>query len=76
MRLTQLRIDAGFSTVDLAAKAGISYQQLLNIERGETTNPKVATLHKLAEALGGARPSELLMEALPPRHSEPATDAA
>lgn len=66
-RLTQLRIDAGLSPQALAAAAGISYQQLLNIERGETANPKVTTLHKLANALGeDVKPSELLMPAIGP----------
>lgn len=66
-RLTQLRIDLGLSSRDLAKKASVSYQQVLNIERGETANPTVATLHKLADALGeDVKPSELLMPALPP----------
>lgn len=67
LRLTQLRIDAHLSTIDLAAKAEVSYQQLLNIERGVTENPKVATLVKLATALGeNVKPSELLMDAIGP----------
>jgi transcriptional regulator with XRE-family HTH domain len=68
MRLTQLRIDAGLSVRALAVKSGLSYQHLLNIERGETANPQVATLHKLADVLA-ARPSELLMDALPPSNA-------
>lgn len=72
IRLTQLRIDAGLTVMALAERAGVSYAQLLNIENGVSTNPKVTTLHKLAGQLGeGVRPSELLMDAIPPRHDEP-----
>lgn len=66
-RLTQLRIDAHLSPRDLAKRAGVSPQSLLDIENGVTTNPQVATLHKLATALGeNVRPSELLMDAIGP----------
>jgi transcriptional regulator with XRE-family HTH domain len=68
IRLTQLRIDKGLSVRALAVAAGISYQQLLNIERGLTSNPQVATLHKLAGELGdNVKPSELLMDAIGPQ---------
>lgn len=73
IRLTQLRIDKGMTCRELAAAAGLSYTQLRAIERGESASPRVTTLTRLAEALddnGGVRPSELLMDALPPRHPE------
>ena len=68
-RLQQLRLDAGLSTRDLAAKAGVAYGSVLDLESGTTTNPQVATLVKLATELK-CKPSELLMDALPPMHTE------
>jgi len=36
----------------LAREADISYQTLIKIERGNIENPKIATIIKLAKALG------------------------
>jgi transcriptional regulator with XRE-family HTH domain len=72
IRLTQLRIDKGMTCRELAAAAGLSYTQMRAIESGESKSPRVGTLTRLALALGeNVRPSELLMDALPPRHPEP-----
>jgi DNA-binding XRE family transcriptional regulator len=68
IRLEQLRIDAHLTAQQLADAAGVSYQTVLNIEDGK--GAQVATLHKLANALGDARPSELLMPAVPPAERE------
>ena len=77
MRLVQLRIDAGLSRGQLAERAGLTIQGLANIENGVTSNPQVATLHKLAAQLGeGVRPSELLMDAIPPMHKDEPKAAA
>lgn len=71
----QLRLDAGLSTRELAARAGVAYGSVLDLENGETTNPHVATLVKLADALD-AKPSELLMDAIPPMHTDEPKAAA
>lgn len=68
LRLQQLRLDARLSRAALAERTGMTYAQLRNIEQGATPNPRVDTLGKLADALN-ARPSELLMDALPPSDS-------
>lgn len=75
MRLVQLRIDAGLSRDALSTNAGITYQALSNIENGVSKNPQAATLKLLADALTKAldhevKASELLLDALPPRHPE------
>lgn len=71
----QLRLDAGLSTRELAAKAGVAYGSVLALESGETSNPHVSTLVALAEALN-AKPSELLMDAIPPVHKDEPKAAA
>lgn len=50
--LRQIRVDKHLSTADLAAAAGISVEQIRNIEQGRTRNPRVETLSRLAEVLG------------------------
>jgi transcriptional regulator with XRE-family HTH domain len=69
IRLQQLRLDAGLSPQRLGELAGVSDDTIRSIERRLNTNPQVATLTALA-AIFGARPSELLMDALPPSRSE------
>lgn len=62
-RLEQLRIDQGLTRQQLARKAGVSYQTVINIEEGK--GAQVETLHKLAAPLG-ASPSELVRPAVWP----------
>ena len=62
-RLEQLRLDKGLTALQLADRAGVAHKTIYNIEAGKGAN--VATLVKLADALE-ARPSELLMPAIPP----------
>jgi predicted RNase H-like HicB family nuclease/DNA-binding XRE family transcriptional regulator len=45
------RLDAGLTQAQLAARAGVSQQQVAKLER-PGANPSVATLRKIAEALG------------------------
>jgi predicted RNase H-like HicB family nuclease/DNA-binding XRE family transcriptional regulator len=45
------RLDAGFTQAQLAARAGVSQQQVAKLER-PGANPSVATLRKIADALG------------------------
>lgn len=49
--LRQVRVDAELSIEDLAAEAGVSPEQIRNIESGRARNPRVETLVKLAIAL-------------------------
>lgn len=55
-RLEQLRIDARLTRQELAKRAGVSLQTVINIEDGK--GAQVDTLHKLAAPLK-ATPSEL-----------------
>jgi transcriptional regulator with XRE-family HTH domain len=50
----------GLSQVELAQRAGLSSQQVSNIETGRTRNPQVATRDKLAKALGGKPPDAVV----------------
>jgi len=50
--LKKFRTEKGWSQEKLAREAGISYQTLIKIERGNIKNPKIETLVKLAKALG------------------------
>ena len=69
------RKELGISQRALADAAGLSRSYLCDIERGRGTQPSVATMDKLAEALGASR-SDLLRAAgvidqnSGPRHSE------
>ena len=50
--LRKLRNNKKWSQEKLAREAGISYQTLIKIERGNIENPKIETIIKLAKALG------------------------
>jgi transcriptional regulator with XRE-family HTH domain len=69
------RKELGISQRALADAAGLSRSYLCDIERGRGTQPSVATLDKLAEALGASR-TDLLRAAgvieqnNAPRHTE------
>ncbi|CAM3617193.1 HTH cro/C1-type domain-containing protein [Bordetella sputigena] len=50
-RLRTLRGDRGFSTLELAARSGVSAGMISQIERGNS-NPSIKTLQRLRSALG------------------------
>lgn len=52
----------GWTQVDLADKAGLSGQQISNIETGRTRNPQPKTRDKIAGALETALPQEVVTE--------------
>jgi transcriptional regulator with XRE-family HTH domain len=49
--LKKYRTEKGWSQEKLAREAGISYQTLIKIERGNIKNPKIETVLKLGKAL-------------------------
>ena len=49
--LTKARIQAGISQAELGSRTGIDQSDISKIERG-ASNPSIATLSRLAEALG------------------------
>ena len=51
-RLKFYRLERGLSKYRLAQLCGVTDQQLGNIERGLTANPRIDTLRKIATALG------------------------
>lgn len=51
MSLRQVRVDAHLTIDQLAVKSEVSPAQIRNIESGETSNPRMGTLAKLAAAL-------------------------
>ena len=59
-RIKDLRRRAGLTQAELAKKANISRVTLIMIERDERSEPRVATLNKIAEALG-KRTEELFL---------------
>ncbi len=69
------RKDLGISQRALADAAGLSRSYLCDIERGRGLQPSVATLDKLAEALGASRDDLLraagvIEQSTAPRHTE------
>lgn len=53
------RLDAGLTQAQLAARIGVSQQQVAKLER-PGANPSVATLRKIAKALGARLELELV----------------
>lgn len=51
-KLKRLREKAGKTRREVCAEAGITENQLLNIEKGDTKNPRVDTASALAKAVG------------------------
>ena len=51
-KIRELRKRKGFSQEKLAREANISYNTVVKIEAGESTNPTVLTLAGIAKALG------------------------
>ena len=52
-RLRQLREQRGFSLAEVARLSGMTRQAVHRIETGENTNPKIDTIARIAQALGG-----------------------
>jgi len=50
-RVRKLRLDEGKTQEEVGERAGLSYKQIGEIERG-TANPELDTLEKLAKGLG------------------------
>jgi len=50
------RTARGLTRTELADRSGVSYQQIRNLEIGESDNPQERTRHALEEALGTSTP--------------------
>jgi len=50
--LVKTREEKGWSREKLAVESGVSYNTIVKIEYGGIVNPKIATVIKLAKALG------------------------
>ena len=50
--LKRLRTERFLSQRDLAQKAGVSPTTIMHLETGESTDPRLSTVRKVAEALG------------------------
>ncbi len=51
-RIRKIRLAGGWGQAELARRAGMSPQQLNNIERGRRSHLRFRTVDRLAEALG------------------------
>ena len=51
-KLRELRKESGKTLRQISIESGITHQQILNIESGETKDPRIDTLMKLAQAIG------------------------
>lgn len=51
-KLRDLRKASGRTLRSISIESGVTESQILNLENGTTTNPRVETLKSLAEALG------------------------
>lgn len=51
-RLRRLRLERGFTQIELAQEAGVSPDTIVRWERGLGKNPHASSLRKLARALG------------------------
>ncbi len=50
--LKRLRQERFLSQRDLAEKAGVSPTTIMHLEKGESADPRLSTVRKVAEALG------------------------
>jgi transcriptional regulator with XRE-family HTH domain len=50
-RLKAARMRAGLSQKELAARTGINHRHISSIEKGDTPDPRLSSLCKLAHAL-------------------------
>lgn len=67
--IARLRDARGLASGTLAARCGLSRAYLWKLERGEVENPGVATLDRIARALG-ARLTDLTEWRVPPASSQ------
>jgi transcriptional regulator with XRE-family HTH domain len=51
-KIKKYRKARGISQDKLSKLAGVTYNTIIKIESGSTTNPRVETLHLIAKALG------------------------
>lgn len=51
-RVAQARTERGWSPEELALRADVSAKQVRRLESGESVNPHLSTLRKIAEATG------------------------
>ena len=65
-RLAEVRIAAGYTQSDLEEAAGVPQTTVSRIETGETKNPNVHTVAKVAAVLGVPIESLLSRSAAPP----------
>jgi len=52
VNLKKIKKDKGLSQSDLCKKTGLAYHTIAKIENGATTDPRISSLKKIAEALG------------------------
>ena len=52
IRIKEVREEKKMSVAELAEKAGLSRQQIYNLESDRENDPKLSTLLKIAEAMG------------------------
>lgn len=52
-RLTELRVELGFTQAALAEEIGVSQERIFAFERGSVDSAKIRTLRDYAQALGG-----------------------
>jgi transcriptional regulator with XRE-family HTH domain len=62
VNLRRIRLDQGLTQQGVAERAGIEYKYLQNIEAGRWPNLTLATVQKIADALG-VKPWELIYDA-------------
>ncbi|WP_245982372.1 helix-turn-helix domain-containing protein [Mycetocola tolaasinivorans] len=60
-RLRELRVRAGLTQAELAARIGVGQRQVSKIEHGELDNARVGTIRRYLEAVGGGLSVEFLI---------------
>lgn len=52
INLKRIKKNKGLSQSDLCKKTGLAYHTIAKIENGATSDPRISSLKKIAEALG------------------------
>lgn len=60
-RLRELRVRAGLTQAELAARIGVGQRQVSKIEHGELDNARVGTIRRYLEAVGGGLSVEFII---------------